>query len=680
MLVQSNRTVQLPPQSIRADVVPRTANQEDRSVEVIFTTGAGVRRVDFWTGKPYIEVLSLDPAAIRMERFNQGAPLLDSHAAWSVADMLGAIVPGSVELTKKAIVGRVRFSKREAVEPIWQDVRDGLIRSVSIGYRVYKFEEKPGKTEDAPPIRTAVDWEPFEASMVPIPADAGAKTRGAEPADANPCEIVRAAEEPQPPAPPAKETPMKDETRSETIAVPPLAPPPPPAPPAATEPNERDLGAQQERKRVEGIRLACEAGRMTRDFEARLISEGVPLADAQSRVFEELRRRDVGAPRPDSRPADVRLAGEDPLVHVRAGIENALLHRLYPRPSAEAKNGFELSDVGRQYRGMTLLRVAEAYIAARGVRTTGMSKMDIVTVALGLDLRGGMHTTSDFPLLLADVANKLLRQAYLEAPQTFTPFSRQVTLPDFKVANRVQLGEAPALEEILEHGEYKTGTIGEGREQFQLKSYGKKFAITRKALINDDTDAFSRVPMMFGRSARNLESDLVWAQITLNAAMADGITLFHASHGNLAGAGAAISVDTIGAGRAAMRKQTALDATTLLNINPAYLLVPAAKETIADQFVSTNLMASAAGSVNPFAGRLRVIAEPRLDVNSATAWYLSAEPGQIDIIEYAYLEGESGPRVESRVGFDVDGLEVKCGHDFAAKVIDHRGLYKNAGA
>jgi hypothetical protein len=62
------------------------------------------------------------------------------------------------------------------------------------------------------------------------------------------------------------------------------------------------------------------------------------------------------------------------------------------------------------------------------------------------------------------------------------------------------------------------------------------------------------------------------------------------------------------------------------------------------------------------------------------SWYLAATPDQVDIIEYGYLDGEDGPVVETRNGFDVDGMEIKCREDFAAKVIDYRGLYKNAGA
>lgn len=441
-------------------------------------------------------------------------------------------------------------------------------------------------------------------------------------------------------------------------------------PPA--EPDETAAAVARETARCQGIMSGCRAARLPQSFGERLIGDKVTLEAAQTRILDELARRggDNLGPRVAGAAPSVS-GGDDPLVHQRAGIENAILHRLNP-------DSFKLSEEGRKYRGLTMLDIARTFLQARGIRTTDMSKMDIAGTALGL--RGGYHSTSDFANLLADVANKNLRAAYEEAPQTFKPFSRQTSAPDFKLIKRMQLGEAPQLKKVLDNGEFTRGTIGEGKEQYQLATYGRMFAITRQALVNDDTDAFSRVPMAFGRSARDLESDLVWEQITTNGAMGDGIAIFHASHNNLAGAGAVISVATIGAGRAAMRKQKGLDGKQRLNLAPKFLVVPPDIETVADQFVSTNLQASASSSVNPFAGKLQVVAEPRLSDNSITAWYLAAEPGSVDIIEYAYLEGESGPVVESRVGFDVDGVEVKCRHDFAAKVIDYRGLYKNPGA
>lgn len=664
------RVVEMPALSFRAAVAAQTVNDEDRTVELVFTTEAPVMRYDWMSDKRYLEVLSLDPAHVRLGRLNTGAPLLDSHGSYSVSDILGACVHDTAVCVKKEGRVRVRFSRREDVEPVWQDVKDGIVSNVSIGYRVYKFEETEPSKGNALPIRKAIDWEPFEVSMVPIPADAGAKVR-AEKVETHPCEIVSASTRSE------EEIPVKDPNWSEFIAEQPaIVPAPAPAP--AAEPNERDLGATQERERVQGILTACRAARLPQSFADGLIKDAkMTLVRAQSLVFEELSKRGMQDAGPGPIPSggtSVEITGDDPLVHERAGIEEALLNRMAP-------DHFKLSDKGKKYRGMNMLRVAEVFLSARGVRTTHLTPMQLAGAALGLSERtGGMHTTSDFANLLADLPNKILQKAYEEAPQTFAPIVRRVSLSDFKPSRLLQLGEAPALLEVLEHGEFTSGTIGEAKETLQLKTYGRKFAITRQALINDDTDAFARVPLAFGRQARNLESDLVWAIITANALMGDGVALFSAAtHGNLAAVAAAIAIGPLGIARSSMRQQKGVDTVTPLNVAPKYLLVPTALETVADQFVAVNLTPNTNATVNPFAGKLTVIAEPRLDANSVTAWYLAGDPNSVGVIVLATLDGESGPMVESRVGFDVDGLEIKVRHDVAAKAEDWRGLFKNAG-
>jgi hypothetical protein len=111
-----------------------------------------------------------------------------------------------------------------------------------------------------------------------------------------------------------------------------------------------------------------------------------------------------------------------------------------------------------------------------------------------------------------------------------------------------------------------------------------------------------------------------------------------------------------------------------------YLVVPASLETVAEQYVTqTNIVYTKSTDYNPFANKLQVVAEPRLDAASLISWYLAADPAQIDTIEYAYLEGQEGVYLESRLGFDVDGLELKARLDFAAKAIDLRGVWKNIG-
>jgi hypothetical protein len=322
---------------------------------------------------------------------------------------------------------------------------------------------------------------------------------------------------------------------------------------------------------------------------------------------------------------------------------------------------------------MTLLELSREFLASAGVNVRGMSRDEIATRAL--------HSTSDFPEVLSAVTNKTLRQAYDVYPRTFVPFCRQVLATDFKAMNRVQLGEAPQLLKVSEGGEFKRGTISESKESYRIETYGRVVAITRQVLINDDLDAFTRIPAMYGTAIATLESDVVWGIVTANAAMADGVALFHATHKNLAGTGTALSVAAVGEGRASMAKQTGLDKKTVLNIRPSYLVVPAALELAAEQLIAQNLVPAKTGDVVPQSIRtLTPISEPRLDAVSTGAWFLAANPAQIDTIEFAYLEGQQGAYIETRNGFDVDGVEIKCRLDFGAKAIDWRGLYKNAGA
>jgi hypothetical protein len=272
-----------------------------------------------------------------------------------------------------------------------------------------------------------------------------------------------------------------------------------------------------------------------------------------------------------------------------------------------------------------------------------------------------------------------LRQAYEAAPRTFQAWARQSTAPDFKSMSRVNLSDAPAMESVNENGEFKRGAITDGKETYQLATVGKIIGLTRQAIINDDLSAFTRIPAMFAMAAANYESDIVYGILIANAALADGVALFHANHNNLTGTGTAISVTSLGVGRTMMRKQITPKGA-VMNLRPRFLLVPAALETIAAQYVSQQYVAAKSSDFNPFAGQLEVISEARLDANSATAWYLAADNASIDTIEYCYLEGQNGVYIETRQGFDVDGMEIKARLDFAAKAIDYRGLYKNNGA
>lgn len=364
---------------------------------------------------------------------------------------------------------------------------------------------------------------------------------------------------------------------------------------------------------------------------------------------------------------------------VRTAVESAILLRANPQA---IRSDAPERQMAQGFRGMSLLEIGRSYIEdTQGVRLRGLSRMDLAGALLGINTRAaGMHSTSDFGDLLANVATKRLRAAYDNAPQHWRRISRQSNNPDFKEKSVVQLSSGPAFKLVREGEEYSYGALTDGVEKYALATYGRIITITRQTLINDDLSAFDRLPTLLGRQAAELEASVFWRIFTDNPAMGDGVPLFHANHGNRAAAGTPIDEAGLTAAKAAMRKQKSLAAKAAdrepLNLTPQYLVVSPDKEVEAMKML-TAVTANSAQNVNVFSNSLELIVEARLEGHQ---WYLSADPAVIDTIEYSYLEGEEGVFIEQQVGFDVDGIKIKGRLDFAAKAIDWRGLYMNEGA
>lgn len=371
-------------------------------------------------------------------------------------------------------------------------------------------------------------------------------------------------------------------------------------------------------------------------------------------------------------------------------MANALAHRAMPGKT-------KLDDGAREFRGMTLVQMAAECLQDAGIKTRGMTPMEIAEMALGNPMRtfrgeAGAHSTSDFPNLLANTASKTLRQAYTEAPRTFTVWATQHNLPDFKDYKEIALGSAPNLAQIREDGEVTYGTIGEGAETWRLLRYGKAIAITYVAMVNDDLNGFTRIPALFASAASRLESDIVYGTLLANAALADGVAVFAAGHGNLlTGAGTSLTADATGitnVGKLAtlLAKQVSPGTSSAMNLQGAHILVPPSQAPAAMALWARNLVPNLQAQINPYIGSYDVISEARLELGangqagSATAWYLIADPSQIDTMHYGYLQGEEGPRMTQDIDFDTDGISMKVVHNFGAKVIDYRGMAKSNGA
>lgn len=160
-------------------------------------------------------------------------------------------------------------------------------------------------------------------------------------------------------------------------------------------------------------------------------------------------------------------------------------------------------------------------------------------------------------------------------------------------------------------------------------------------------------------------------KIEANPLMSDSVAVFDAvGHGNQKAAGAALA-DDLAAARRAMRHQTGLSGD-LIGVAPRFVLVPAELETAMEKAL-TEIQATTTDDANPFS-KLTLVVEPRL--TQATRWYVVADPALVDGLEYAYLAGAPGPQVETKVGFEVDGVQIKVRLDFGCGWLDHRGWFR----
>ena len=651
--------------SLRAAVRPGSVDVDSRTVELTWTTGAKGRRWS-WDVGSYMEELEVSDTAVRLDRLNNGAPFLNAHNSYDLDDVIGVVEKAWIDGNEGRAL--VRFSKRDDVEQIFKDVQDGILRNISVGYAVHRYEVTES-ADDKLPTYLAVDWEPLELSLVPIGFDDGGKFRSAKSAEDykgqrfNTIFEVREAAKPseEPAAVPTiqEEDAMTEEEKR------------------AAEETLRREAAEGERLRSLTIRTMARKVKLDDEvFVEDLIARGVPVAEASAALIDKVAEQQEST-QPNTRNSQQTIVtgGQDVAVLTakRSAMQNALLHRCDPK--------IKLEDAGREFRGMRLVDMAREFVEMSGGNARGMTPQELARAALGCDRQAvraaGMHSTSDFPLLLGSTVNRTLRDAYTNAPQTWRPLGRQTTVPDFRAVTRAALGDIAALEQVKEHGEYKYGTLSEDGAPIKVAKFGKIIAITWETIVNDDLGALTRIPAALGNAAAATESNVVWALLLGNPTFTDGVPFYDAGHANLAASGGAINTTTLAAARAAMRKQKS-KAGEFLNLAPEYLVVGPDKELEAFQFTSSNYVPAKNADINDVRNAsLTVIVDARITGNQ---WYLFAAPGSIDTFEYAYLEGEQGVFTETREGFEVDGMEIKARLVFGAAWIDYRGAYKNPGA
>jgi hypothetical protein len=648
---------------------------EARTIGLVWTTGASVRRRRFdWDSMRtvnYDEVLIVSDKAVDLSRLNAGAAVLDSHNAYTTQAQVAVVERAAVRDGEG--IATIRFPKPgvdESADRLFALVADRIVRNVSVGYSIDKVRIEKSETAGEVEKWFVERWTPYELSFVTIGADPGAQVRADQPDRLFPLEITNRVK------PDNQEShamsmikdvpgnaPAEDKPNDTTRTVEPPAP----------EPVNAEQVRAEEQERITTITSLVDQFKLDRTVADDLVKRNVSVADARKVILDKLAERDARGT--GHSQVSTPAGGLDATVTRREAIAEALLHRAQPQ-------AFAMTDRAREYRGMRLIDVARDCLEAAGIRTRGMTPNEIAYQATRA---AGLQSTSDFPLILAAVAGKRLRQAYAGTPRTFQTWARGTTATDFKPMYPTQIGNFPALKPVMEGAEFSYGSIAEGRESYQLATYGRIVPLTRQAIINDDLRAFDRALGTAGQRAADLESSIVYNVLLANANLADGVALFHANHGNV-GTAAVIAETALSEAWEKMTQQKDLGDGSgadkeYIDARPRYIIVPPGQRTIEARKMIAATTPARASDVNAFTGTLQVVEEPRLfKAGGPQPWYLAADPNLVDTVEYAHLEGQTEPFIDQRAGFEVDGVEIKVRHDFAAKALDYRGLFYNAGA
>ena len=702
--------------------------------DVVIATETPVRRYDEERGYVINEVLLMEGVVLRANQSQ--IPIVDSHDDSTVRNIFGSI--RGLQVIDGELHGSPSFASDPDAQLICQRMNEGHITDFSITALPMEslfvphgqsYTTRRGQTIEGPAI-IHTRWQPHNASICATGADELSTVRrsytdlerkvtrtmdealltqlaamGLPEGMTDPNQILAwvvgklgtgaaAVAEPAEPVENMEGDPKPDEEKKvENMDGDP------------TE-EKKDVGEAIARalrvdaKRRKEIQSLCTAHKIERSFADSLCDDGVDLNTARAKVLERMATKPVGQ---TTERVTITESSDDKLF---AAARDGLIMRTLR--AAGSRQTIERPAAGHEdFRNMKLSRMAEMYAERLGCDVRRMGQKDIALVAMGHPgtanrfriQRDAYHTTGSFSNLLLDAANKTLLAGYEEAPFTWNMWARDAgTTADFKNINRIRFSEMGTPEMVPEGKEYKDAGMSDTKETYKINKYGNMFTVTWETVVNDDLDAISRIPAMQGAACRRLQNQAVYGVLTANAAMADTGTLFNATaqttaggHANYASGAGAPSVTTLNTAYISMMTKKGLRSDVILNIQPAFLIVPAAISATALQLLGSiadpSVGGSAAGNSNtkniygPNGDRpLKVIVEPLLDANSSTAWYLAANSSQVDTVEITFLEGEQSPVLENEWDFDKDVYKYKVRQTFGVAPIDFRGLYKHNGA
>ena len=606
----------------REMVIDSAVNEEQRTVTLSFASEAPVSR---WYGN---EILQIDENSVDMQRVDNGlCCLLFNHNSNKV---IGKVLRTWIEDSKAK--AEVKFDEDAESDAIFNKVKNGTLRGVSVGYVVNNWEEVQANSVStngkfAGPAYVAVRWSVYEISIVSVPADGDVG-------------VGRSLEENL-----EGENDMNNPVNPKTNVEP------------NTNIKEKSENAiREEQERILQINTLGRNFNLEAEEIEKFIRGNNSIHEVEHAILERLKN--------NNKPSNTTRVqvGMEEREKFREVATDALLLRAGIRVEKPAEGSQNMMGMGlRDY----LVICAEK----AGDTNARMKDTDML-------LRTTMVGTGELPGILSNVANKSLAKSYQLADTTFEAWTAKGNNTDFKEAKRYRLSEAQELVEIKENGEFTASKFTEEEATASVLTFGRSWSLSRQAIINDDLSALSKIPQSYAYAAKYGINKLVYKTLS-------ELTVGETNKGTAG----ALSVTSLGEARKLLRTQKGVDKTTTLNLRPYALIVPAELETVAQQLLKSTADPEGknSGVANPFnnttntTNNIKLIVDGELDSYSNKAWYVVADPMLAPTIEVTYLNGKDTPTIDSRVSFTNLGMDFRIYMDYGVNVIDKRGVIKNEG-
>jgi HK97 family phage major capsid protein len=364
-------------------------------------------RADGWED-PWIEVLGHKAGEVDLSRLINGAPVLANHDRYTATGATPLAAIGKVEAARLDDDRRIRvtvaLSPRDALADLRRDIELGIVPKVSIGYRIHERVLQRSSDQKGPPTYRVTRWEPFEVSLVDIPADDTVGIgRGASPAAPLRAIALDDAQQPAPVSPPPASGQQNSTVR--TIAMQDLAP-------AATNqpPFNPDSIINAERARVTEIAALGEQYRqyLKPNDAADAVRNGRSIDEFRNYILAQITQRhqgqslDVGmTKREQSRYSFARLLGAMCSGDwTQAGLERECsqeVARVFGRPATGAYVPYEML-FGRDFNVGTTTEAGN--LVQTDVRTDMMAdflRNKLVLGGLGATILTGLTSSLSIP-------------------------------------------------------------------------------------------------------------------------------------------------------------------------------------------------------------------------------------------------------------------------------------------